>query len=102
MYKLDIEKAEEPEITLPTNLLVYRESKKNIYFCFIDYAKAFDCVDHNNCKEFLKRWESQTILPVSWETCMQVKKQKLELHIEQWTGSKWENMTRLNIVTLLM
>ena len=45
-------------------------------------------------KKFLKRGESQIILPVSWETCMQVKKQKLEPHIEQWTGSKWENMTR--------
>ena len=37
-----------------------REFLKNIYFCFIDYAKAFDCVDHTNCGKFLKRWESQT------------------------------------------
>ena len=41
-----------------------------------------------NCGEFLKRWEYQTIWPVSWETCMQVKKQQLELDMEQWTGSK--------------
>ena len=34
-----------------------REFQKNIYFCFIDYAKTFDCVDHNNCRKFLKRWE---------------------------------------------
>ena len=47
--------------------------------------KAFDCVDHN---KFLKKWEYQTILPVSWETCMQVKKQCLEVDMEQWTGSK--------------
>ena len=39
-----------------------REFQKNMYFCFIDYAKAFDCVDHN-CGKFLKRWEHQTILP---------------------------------------
>ena len=37
-----------------------REFQKNIYFCFIDYAKAFDCVDHHNCGKFLKRWEYQT------------------------------------------
>ena len=42
-----------------------REFQKNIYFCFIDYAKAFDCVDHNQMWKFLKRWEYQNILPVS-------------------------------------
>ena len=42
-----------------------REFQKNIYLCFIDYTKAFDCVDHNNCGKLLKRWEYQTILPVS-------------------------------------
>ena len=54
-----------------------KEYKKNIYFCFIDYAKAFDCMDRKKKKKtgkFLKRWEYQTTLPVSWETCMQVKK----------------------------
>ena len=50
------------------------EFQKNIYFCFIDYAKAFDCVDHNS-GQFWKRWEYQTTLPASWEICMQVKKQ---------------------------
>ena len=65
-----------------------REFQKNIYFCFIDYAKAFDCVNHN-CGKFFKRWEYQTTLPASWETCMQVKKQQLELDMEQQTGSKW-------------
>ena len=39
-----------------------RELQKNIYFCFIDYAKAFDCVDHNNCEKFFKRWEYLTCL----------------------------------------
>ena len=65
-----------------------REFQKNIYFFFIDYAKAFDCVDHSNCGKFLKRWEYQTIRPSSWETCMQVRQQQLELDMEQQTGSK--------------
>ena len=49
MFKLDLEKAEEPEIKLPTfnGSSKKQEFQKNIYFCFIDYAKAFDCVDHN-------------------------------------------------------
>ena len=64
-----------------------REFQKNIYFCFIDYAKAFDCVDHN-CGKFWERWEYQTTWPASWETCMQVRKQQLELDMEQQTGSK--------------
>ena len=51
-----------------------REFRKNIYFCFIDYAKPFDCVDHNKLWEIFKRWEYQTTLPASWEICMQVKK----------------------------
>ena len=53
MYKLDLEKAEEPEVKLPTyagSLIKQESSRKNIYFCFIDYNKAFDCVDHNKLK----------------------------------------------------
>ena len=65
-----------------------REFQKNIYFCFIDYAKAFDCVDHNKLWKFWKRWEYQTTWPASWEIYMQVKKQQLELDMEQQTGSK--------------
>ena len=65
-----------------------REFQKNIYFYFIEYAKAFDCVDHNNCGKFLKRWEYQTTLLASWEICLQVKKQQLELDLEQQAGSK--------------
>ena len=61
-----------------------REFQKNIYFCFIDYAKAFDCVDH----KFFKRWGYQTTWSASWEICMQVRKQQLELDMEQQTGSK--------------
>ena len=65
-----------------------REFQKNIYFCFIDYTKAFDCVDHNKLK-ILKEKEYQTTWPVSWDICMQVKKQQLGLDMEQQTGSKF-------------
>ena len=61
-----------------------REFQKNICFCFIDYVKAFDCVDHSK----LEKWEYQTTWPVSWEVRMQVKKQQLELDMKQQTGSK--------------
>ena len=64
-----------------------RELQKNIYFCFIDYARAFVWITIN-CGTFWKRWEYQTIWPASWETCMQVRKQQLELDMEQQTGSK--------------
>ena len=65
-----------------------REFQKNIYFCFIDYAKAFDCVDHNKLWKILKEMEYQTTWPVSWETYLQVRKQQLKLDMEQLTGSK--------------
>ena len=65
-----------------------REFQKNIYFRFIDYTKAFDCVDHNKLWKLWKRWEYQTSWPASLETYMQVRKQQLELDMEQQTGSK--------------
>ena len=65
MYKLDLEKVEEPEIKMPTFIEKTKEFQKNIYFCFIDYTKAFDCVDHNKLWKFLKRWEYRTTLPAS-------------------------------------
>ena len=64
-----------------------REFQKNIYFCFTDYAKAFGCVNQTNSGKFWKRWEYQTTWPASWEICMQVRKQQLELDMEQQTGS---------------
>ena len=64
-----------------------KEFQKNIYFCFIDYAKAFVWIMTNPGK-FWKRWEYQTTWPASWEIHMQVKKQQLELDMEQRTGSK--------------
>ena len=68
-----------------------REFQKYINFCFIDYAKAFDCVDHNKLWKILKEMgipDYLTSLPTSWEICMQVRKQQLELDMEQQTGSK--------------
>ena len=71
-----------------------REFQKNIYFCFIEYAKAFDYVGHNKLWEILKEMGApdqttdQTTWSASWEICMQVKKQQLELYMEQQTGSK--------------
>ena len=89
MFRLVLEKAEEPEIKLPTSAgsSKKREFPKTIYFCFIDYAKAFDCVDHNKLWKILKEMGIPDHL-TSWEICMQVRKQQLELDMEQQTGSK--------------
>ena len=65
-----------------------REFQKNIYFCFIDYAKAFDCVDHNKLWKIRKEMGLPTTWSASWEICVQVRKQQLELDMEQQTGSK--------------
>ena len=64
-----------------------REFQKNIYFCFVDYVKAFVWITIN-CGKFWKRGKYQTTWPASWETCMQVRKQQLELDMGQQTGSK--------------
>ena len=79
-----------------------REFQKNIYFCFIDYAKSLWLCGSQQTGKFWKRWEYQTTCSASWEICVQVKKQQLELDMEQQTGSKLErNTSRLYIVTLL-
>ena len=68
-----------------------REFQKNIYLCFIDYTKAFDCGSQQTGK-FLKRWQYQKItLLASCKTCMQVKKQQLEPDMEQWSSSELGN-----------
>ena len=64
-----------------------REFQKSIYFCFIDYAKPSDHMDHKKLWKILKEMGIPDHLPASWETCMQVRKQQLELDMEQ-TGSK--------------
>ena len=84
-YKLDLEKAEETDqiVNIPWIIEKAREFQKNIYFSFIDYAKALDCVDHNKLWK-IKRLEYQTTLPASWE----INKQRLQLDMEQQTISK--------------
>ena len=87
LFKLVLEKAEEPEINIHWIIEKAREFQKNFYFCFIDYTKSFDCGSQQT-EKFFKRWEYQSTWPASWETYMQVRKQQLELDIEQQTDSK--------------
>ena len=87
MFKVDLEKAEEPDIKLANICWIIEKArefqKKKIYWLFIDYGKTFDCVSLTNCGKFFKRWECQTTLLASWETYMQVKKQQSELDMEK-------------------
>ena len=91
MFKLVLVKAEEPEIKLPTpaGSSKKKEFQKNIYFCFIDNAKAFDCVDHNTLWKIYERVGNTTPPNLaSWEICMQVRNQQLELDMQHQKGSK--------------
>ena len=92
MFKRVLEKAEESEIKLPTSdgsSKKQESSRKNIYFWFIDYAKAVDCVDHNKLWKTLKEMGIPDHLTcLSWETYIRVRKQQLQLDMEQQTGSK--------------
>ena len=65
-----------------------RELQKNIYFCFIDYTKAFDCVDHSKLWKILKEMGIPDHWPTSWEICIQVRKKQLQPDMELQTGSK--------------
>ena len=90
-FKLVLGKAEEPEIKFPTSAVgnneKAREFQKNTYFCFTDYAKAFDCVDHNELWKILKEMGIQDHL-----TCLlknlYAGQEATEPDTEQWTGSK--------------
>ena len=80
-----------------------REFRKNSTSALLTMLKSLTVWLTTNCGKILKRWEYQTTLPASFETCMQVKKQQLELDMEQWTDSKLGKSTsRLYIVTLLI
>ena len=80
-----------------------REFQKNIYFCFINYAKAFDCVDHNKLWKILKEMGIPDHLTCLLRTYMQVRRQQLVLDMEQQTGSnRKRSVSRLYIVTLLI
>ena len=90
MHKLDLEKAEEPEIKLPTSAGSQKKqgnSKKTSTYASLTMLKPLTVWMTTDCGKFFKRWDCQTILPVSWENCMQVKKQQLELDMEKCTGS---------------
>ena len=92
MFKLDLEKAEEPEIKLPTPVGSQKRqenSRKTSTSASLTTLKPLTVVwITTNCGKFLKRWEYQTTLPAAWEISMQVKKQQLELDMKQRTGSK--------------
>ena len=90
MFKLVLKKAEEPEIKLLTSALSSKkqEFQKNIYFCFIDYAKAFDWVDHNQLWKIPKEMEISDHLTCLLRNLYAVKRQQLELDMEQQTGPK--------------
>ena len=91
MYKMDLEKAEEPEIKMPTSIgsLNKKESsRKTSTSALLTMLKPLTVWITTNCGKFLKRWEYQTTLPASWEACMQVKKQQLKPDMEQWTSFK--------------
>ena len=85
MFKLDLENAEEPEIKLPTSIgsLKKQEFQKNIYFCFIDYAKAFD--DYNKVWRILEQMWIPDHLTCLLRNQYAVRKQQLELNMEQQT-----------------
>ena len=91
MFKLHLEKAEEPEIKLPTPIGSSKKresSRKTSTSALLTSPKLLTVWITTNCWKFLKRWEYQTTWPASWEICMQIKKQQLELRIEQQIGSK--------------
>ena len=91
MFKLDLEKAEESEIKLPTSVgwsKKQESSRKISTFTLLTMTKPLTVWIKTNYGKFLKRWEYQTTSPASWEICMQVRKQQLELDMEQQTGTK--------------
>ena len=89
MFKLDLEKAEEPEIKLPTyaGSSKKQESFRKTSTLFITPKPLMVWIT-TNCRKFFKRWKYQSTLPASWETRTQVQKKQLEPDMEKWTGSK--------------
>ena len=93
MFKLDLEKAEEPEIKLLTSvgsLKKQESSRKTSASVLLTMPKPLTVWITMDYEKFLKRWEYQTTWPASWEICLQVKMQQLELDMEQQTGSQSE------------
>ena len=90
MYKMDLEKAEEPEIKFSTFIASWRNqgnSRKNMYFCFNDYTKAFDCVDHRKLWKIPKEMGIPDHLSCLLRNLYSGQKQQLEPNMEQQTGS---------------
>ena len=104
MFKLDLEKAEELEIKLPTSIGSWKKqesSRKTSTSALLTMLKPLTV--WINCGKFFKKWENQTTWPASWEICMQVRKQQLELDMEEQNGSKLgKEYIKLYIVTLLI
>ena len=89
MFKLVLEKAEEPEIKLPTSAgSSKKQESSRKTSALLTMPNPLTVWITTNCGKFWKRWEYQTSWPASWEMCMQVRKQQLELDMEQQTGSK--------------
>ena len=91
MFKLDLEKAEEAELKLPTytgSLKKQENSRKTSTSALLTMPKPLTVWITTNCGKFFKSWEYPANLPASWETWMQIKKQQLELYMEQQGGSK--------------
>ena len=103
MFKLVLEKAEEPEIKLPTSTgsSKKQEFQKNIYFCFIDYAKAFDCVDHNKLWKILKEMGIPDHLTCLLRNLYAGQEATVRTRMELVPNRK-RSMSRLYIVTLLI
>ena len=103
MFKLHLEKAEEPEIKLPTFVGSSKKQEKTCTSALLSTSKPLTVWITTNCGKFLKRWEYQTTLAASWEIYMQVKKQQLELDMEWQTSSKLGNeyIKAVYILTLL-
>ena len=105
MYKMGFKGAEESDIKFPALIRSWRKqwsSRKTSTSDSLTMLKPLTGWITTNCGKFFKRWEYQTTLPVSWETCMQIKKDQLELNMEQLVQNWESSMTKLYIVTCLL
>ena len=105
MFKLVLEKAEKPEIKLPTSAGSWKKqesSRKTSISALLTMPKPLTAWITVNCGKFWKKWESQTTWPASWKNCMQVKKQQLERTWNRLVPNRKRSMSRLYIVTLLI
>ena len=105
MIKLDLEKAEEPEVRLPISVGSSKKqesSRKTSTSALLTTPKSLTVWITTNRRKFLKRWKYQTTLPASLEICIQVKKQQLEQDMEQQTGSKLRKECVMAVYTLLL